>query len=212
MSINILDKKGTPVSVHMSMDVYIYMGYNKGTVKDRPPGHIGGFYMNTFEIGKKYFDTSACDHNCVFVVEIIKRTAKTVTFRRDGKERRAKIYADQGGEYIIPDRYSMAPTFRACREYVEAAAGEVAEEAAPAAVTLAYVGQRVVCNCGAMFPLVDGVIVGFAEQEATRWTPATTLAAIRWEDGRQEYKPLERIRPFGQRAPGGSPLGVFFAR
>lgn len=45
--------------------------------------------MFTFEIGKKYFDTSACDHNCVFVIEITKRTAKTVTFLRDGKERRA---------------------------------------------------------------------------------------------------------------------------
>ena len=73
--------------------------------------------MKQFEIGKKYFDTSACDHNCVFVVEIVKRTAKTVTFRRDGQERRAKIYADQNGEYIVPERYSMAPVFRACREY-----------------------------------------------------------------------------------------------
>lgn len=69
--------------------------------------------MATFEIGKKYFTTSACDHNCVFVVEIVKRTAKTVTFRRDGQERRAKIYTDHDGEYIIPERYSMAPVFRA---------------------------------------------------------------------------------------------------
>ena len=71
--------------------------------------------MATFEIGKKYFTTSACDHNCVFVVEIVKRTAKTVTFRRDGQERRAKIYTDHDGEYIIPERYSMAPVFRASR-------------------------------------------------------------------------------------------------
>lgn len=76
--------------------------------------------MATFEIGKKYFTTSACDHNCVFVVEIVKRTAKTVTFRRDGQERRAKIYTDHDGEYIIPERYSMAPVFRASSEYLEA--------------------------------------------------------------------------------------------
>lgn len=75
--------------------------------------------MFTFEIGKKYFDTSACDHNCVFVIEITKRTAKTVTFLRDGKERRAKIHSDERGEYIIPERYSMAPVFRASQEYVE---------------------------------------------------------------------------------------------
>lgn len=159
--------------------------------------------MKTFEVGKKYYDTSACDHNCVFVVEIIKRTAQTVTFRRNGKERRAKIYTDGGGEYIVPDRYSMAPVFRACREYVEET---------PAVTVLATVGQRVVCNCGAMFPLIDGVIVGFADREATRWISAGTMAVIRWEDGRQEYKDLEKIHPMGWRSANGSPLGVFFAR
>ena len=81
--------------------------------------------MAIFEVGKKYYDTSACDHNCIFVVEIVKRTAKTVTFRRGGQERRAKIHTDNNGEYIIPERYSMAPVFRASREYVE-----VPEEAA----------------------------------------------------------------------------------
>lgn len=83
--------------------------------------------MAIFEVGKKYYDTSACDHNCIFVVEIVKRTAKTVTFRRGGQERRAKIHTDNNGEYIIPERYSMAPVFRASREYVE-----VPEEAATA--------------------------------------------------------------------------------
>ena len=39
--------------------------------------------MTTFEVGKKYYDTSACDHNCVFAVEIVKRTAQTVTFCRE---------------------------------------------------------------------------------------------------------------------------------
>ena len=36
--------------------------------------------MNTFEIGKEYFARSACDHDCIFTVKIVKRTAKTVTF------------------------------------------------------------------------------------------------------------------------------------
>ncbi len=82
--------------------------------------------MNTFEVGKKYLGTSACDHNCVFTVEIVKRTAQTVTFRRNGQERRTKIYTDHNGEFIVPDRYSMAPVFRACREYVEEAPAEEA--------------------------------------------------------------------------------------
>lgn len=75
--------------------------------------------MIAFEVGKAYYTTSACDHNCVFVVEIVKRTAKTVTFRRDGQERRTKIHTDRDVEYIVPERYSMAPVFRASCEYVE---------------------------------------------------------------------------------------------
>lgn len=121
--------------------------------------------MSTFEVGKSYYATSACDHNCVFVVEIVKRTAKTVTFRRDGQERRAKIYADHNGEYIVPERYSMAPVFRASCEYVEDQ--EEVEEAAPADPLSAYipqdaqpsahpglvmVGQPVIGNFGAMYP------------------------------------------------------------
>lgn len=89
--------------------------------------------MKKFEIGKTYFTTSACDHNCVFTVEIVKRTAQTVTFRRDGQERRAKIFTDDNGEYIVPERYSMAPVFRACREYTEeAVAVETDRRPAPA--------------------------------------------------------------------------------
>lgn len=140
--------------------------------------------MATFEIGKKYFTTSACDHNCVFVVEIVKRTAKTVTFRRDGQERRAKIYTDHNGEYIVPERYSMAPVFRASCEYAEDQ--EEVEEAAPADPLsasipqdaqpsahpgLVMVGQPVIGNFGAMYPQEVGVIVGFLEREATRWPP-----------------------------------------
>ena len=186
--------------------------------------------MFTFEIGKKYFDTSACDHNCVFVIEITKRTAKTVTFLRDGKERRAKIHSDERGEYIIPERYSMAPVFRACREVAEEAPAEEApaEEAAtfsdPVSAFIPrtaqpipqpdviMVGQPVVANCGAMFPLIVGVIAGFAKREATPWRDAATVAAIHWEDGRLEYKDLADIHPAGWRSANGSPLGVFFAR
>lgn len=161
--------------------------------------------MSIFEVGKSYYTTSACDHNCVFVVEIVKRTAKTVTFRRDGQERRAKIYTDHNGEYIVPERYSMAPVFRASCEYVEdQEEAEEAEEAAPADPLSAYipqdaqpsahpglvmVGQPVIGNFGAMYPQEVGVIVGFLEREA-----------------------LEDIHPAGWRSPSGSPLGVFFAR
>ncbi len=178
--------------------------------------------MATFEIGKKYFTTSACDHNCVFVVEIVKRTAKTVTFRRDGQERRAKIYTDHDGEYIIPERYSMAPVFRASSEYLEAEEVEEIQDPVSAFIPqavqpadhpgLVMVGQPVIGNFGAMYPQEVGVIVGFLEREATRWTPAATMAVIRWSDGRTSREALEDIHPAGWRSPSGSPLGVFFAR
>lgn len=176
--------------------------------------------MSTFEVGKSYYATSACDHNCVFVVEIVKRTAKTVTFHRDGQERRAKIYADHNGEYIVPERYSMAPVFRASCEYVEDQ--EEVEEAAPADPLSAYipqdaqpsahpglvmVGQPVIGNFGAMYPQEVGVIVGFLEREATRWTPAATMAVIRWSDGRTSREALEDIHPAGWRSPSGRPPG-----
>ena len=61
--------------------------------------------MKKFEIGKEYFDRSACNYDCIFTIKIIKRTEKTVTFERHGKTRRAKLFCDDRGEYIIPDRY-----------------------------------------------------------------------------------------------------------
>lgn len=180
--------------------------------------------MTTFEVGKKYYDTSACDHNCVFVIEIVKRTPKTVVFLRDGEERRAKIYTDHDGEYITPDRYSMAPVFRASREYVEAPTEEAATEQDPVASyipqgaqpaerpAVVMVGQPVVGFWGAMFPWEGGVIIGFAEREATKWAAGGTMAVIRWEDGRTSMEDLSEIRTAGQRSAGGSPLGVYFAR
>ena len=47
--------------------------------------------MKKFEIGKEYFDRSACNHDCIFTIKIIKRTEKTVTFERNGKTRRADV-------------------------------------------------------------------------------------------------------------------------
>ena len=53
----------------------------------------------------------------------MKRTEKSVTYIYDGKQRRSMIKTDESGEYIKPDRHSMAPTFRADRE-VEAQEAE----------------------------------------------------------------------------------------
>ena len=72
--------------------------------------------MKQFEIGKTYFDTWACDSDSISTIKIVGRSAKMVTFERNGKTRRARIYTDANGEYIIPDHYSMACVYRAERE------------------------------------------------------------------------------------------------
>lgn len=72
--------------------------------------------MKQFEIGKTYYDTWACDSDSISTIKILGRSEKMVTFDRNGKTRRAKIYTDSHGEYIMPDHYSMACVYRAERE------------------------------------------------------------------------------------------------
>lgn len=72
--------------------------------------------MKKFEIGKTYYDQYACDSTLYSTITVVRRTDKTITFERDGQTRRAKIYTDSEGEYIMPDHYSMACVYRACRE------------------------------------------------------------------------------------------------
>lgn len=75
--------------------------------------------MKKFEVGHVYYDQYACDHETLSTIKIIKRTPKTVVFERNGKTRRAKLYEDSNGEYIIPDHYSMACVYRAERELLD---------------------------------------------------------------------------------------------
>ena len=71
--------------------------------------------MKKFEIGKTYSTRSACDYECVFSFEVVRRTEKTVWIkdRMQGiKGRRVEI--DEGVEMIRPyGSYSMAPIIRA---------------------------------------------------------------------------------------------------
>ncbi len=167
--------------------------------------------MKKFEIGKEYFDTSACDHESVFTIKITKRTEKTVSFVRNGKKRRAKLFCDDRGEYIIPDRYSMAPVFRAERE--------VQPEPAPAPtpeMVVVMIGQRLEMVCGACFPVQTGLVIGFIDIPATRFSRGGIHAVVRW-NGTDEFAPhvekvlLSQIHQHGWRSVNGSPLGVFVA-
>lgn len=75
--------------------------------------------MKQFEIGKTYYDTWACDSDSISTIKIVGRSEKMVTFERNGKTRRARIYTDSHGEYIMPDHYSMACVYRAERELIQ---------------------------------------------------------------------------------------------
>lgn len=74
--------------------------------------------MKRFEIGKTYYDSWATDSDCISKIKIVGRSAKMVTFERNGATRKARIREDESGEYIIPDHYSMACVYRAEREYI----------------------------------------------------------------------------------------------
>lgn len=189
--------------------------------------------MNKFEIGKEYFSRSVCDSNCIFTIKITGRTAKTVSYDYMGESRRSKIRVDESGEYIRPDRYSMAPVFRAAREIQAEEAPAAAEEAAPAPAPVAedaapskivtisqpaddgsvivMIGQRVECVCGACYPVQGGTVVGFYDEPAGRFTRGGVYALIRWDDrpDRPERVRLSDIHRRGWRSANGSPLGVF---
>lgn len=164
--------------------------------------------MKKFEIGKRYATTSICNSECVFTIQIIKRTEKTLVFERDGEQHRTKIFmdADADGEYIVPDRYSMAPIWRAARDLVEGGKAE------PEPETIIMLGQQVEGNFGACYPIACGTIVGFVEVPASRFQYGHVAAIIKWADrAALERVDLSKIHPQGWRSANGSPIGIFVA-
>jgi len=72
--------------------------------------------MSKFEVGKTYTTRSACNHDCIIAVTVIKRTAKTIiadcgSFRG---EKRLRIKDYEGVETVAPwGSYSMSPVINA---------------------------------------------------------------------------------------------------
>ena len=172
---------------------------------------MGVINMKKFEIGKEYFDRSACNHDCIFTIKIIKRTEKTVTFERNGKTRRAKLFFDEHGEYIIPERYSMAPVFRAENE-VQPEEEPSVEEAAAETSCGVEIAQPVERVCGACYPPQGGTVIGFVSLPDTRFFHGGVFAMVLYDGAKApERVRLSDIHRRGRRSPGGSPLGVFVA-
>lgn len=55
-----------------------------------------------------------CDYDCIFTLDVLSRKNNFVKINYDGRIRRVKVYSDSYGEFLRPDKYSFAPTFRAC--------------------------------------------------------------------------------------------------
>lgn len=69
-----------------------------------------------FEVNNRYECRSACDHNCVWTFEVVKRTAKQIIISDGKKQFRCKIYNDEqyNTEFVYPlGHYSMCPVLRA---------------------------------------------------------------------------------------------------
>lgn len=68
----------------------------------------------TIQPGQTLTARSACDHDCIFSITVLARAGMWATIKDiHGKTRRTKVRANDNGEYLQPDRYSMAPIFRA---------------------------------------------------------------------------------------------------
>lgn len=77
--------------------------------------------MKQFEVGKQYYMSSVCDHNCVWTYDVTDRTAKTVTLQpvsqHPEKPIKRRVYEFEGVERVKPlGSYSMAPILRADKE------------------------------------------------------------------------------------------------
>lgn len=67
-----------------------------------------------FKVGQTYSTRSICDHDCIFSFTITKRTAKTVSFLKDGREVRKGLGIYDGKEQFSPHgSYSMSAVISA---------------------------------------------------------------------------------------------------
>ena len=74
--------------------------------------------MKQFEVGKTYSTHSICDTNRIITIEVIARTAQTITAKMGGEVKKLRI-VKKASEYrkaetVMPcGQYSMAPMISA---------------------------------------------------------------------------------------------------
>lgn len=68
--------------------------------------------MKTIQAGMTLKARSICDHDCIFSVKVVARKGNWAVIETKDATRRCRIKTDSNGnEYIMPERYSMAPAF-----------------------------------------------------------------------------------------------------
>ena len=71
-----------------------------------------------FQVGQTYSTASACDHNCIYRVKIVGRTAKQLIIEQHGKQSKRGILVRMDNNQMVErcyfsGRYSMAPCISA---------------------------------------------------------------------------------------------------
>ena len=73
---------------------------------------------SAFEVGKTYATRAACNWDCIYTIEVVSRTAKTITYVEGGKTNRRKIHVWRGVESVSDGAYSMAASWSADQQTV----------------------------------------------------------------------------------------------
>ena len=70
--------------------------------------------MSSIKANQTLTAKSICDSECIFSLNVIERKGNFATVKFQGNTKRTKVYIDSdGNEYLMPEKYSMAPMFRA---------------------------------------------------------------------------------------------------
>jgi uncharacterized protein YabE (DUF348 family) len=70
--------------------------------------------MSQFTTETEYTTRSICDHDCIFRMQVISRTAKTIKAKIQGQIKTLRITVRDGVEEVKPlGSYSMCPVIKA---------------------------------------------------------------------------------------------------
>ena len=70
--------------------------------------------MKKFNENKTYETRSICDYDCIFKMEVIKRTEKTITIKIMNQIKKIKVFMYEDKEACYPlGKYSMSPMITA---------------------------------------------------------------------------------------------------